>query len=42
MSVRRQPSNKLERCPWSRIKLLVNELQGHNPFNSFSSEMFRL
>ena len=27
MSFRRQPSNKLQRCPWSRMKLLVNEMQ---------------
>ena len=27
MSFRRQPTNKLERCPWLRMKLLVNELQ---------------
>ena len=28
MSFRRQPSNKLETCPWSRMKQLVNEMQG--------------
>ena len=27
MSLRRQPFNKLERYPWSRVKLLVNWLQ---------------
>ena len=27
MSFRRQPTNKLERCPWLRMKLLASEMQ---------------